>query len=164
MFGQAKAVLSTTNTKTTGADGTINTQLVSTRTEYKLDTGRLNGQIGFGLWTTTFTDDQGNILTTEGKSDQSFEVKTGQARLTESNSVRTSEGPITPYTESHIKNFYKDSGLLERAESDSVNYGADGLATVSGDHICASPRIRNIYSPPKSSVVRKTGLSLNASV
>src|SRR5205085_690644 len=93
MFGQARQVLSNVNTKTTSVDGTETTQDLATFTEYRLDTGRLNAQRADGTWITKdpvyleTSGAEGGV--TLGEVRQRFEVITGQARLTQSDSFRT---------------------------------------------------------------------------
>jgi hypothetical protein len=61
-------------------------------------------------------------------------VITGQARVTTSDSVRTSQGPLYAHTDSHVVNTYNMLGMLKTSDAESETYSADDLLTVSTVH------------------------------
>jgi hypothetical protein len=125
LFGQARQVLNNTNTVTTSVDGTLTDQDLSTFTEFFLDSGRLKAQNASGTWTTT--DPLNNE--TDGEVNQLFEIITGQARLTLSDSYRTDTGPLFAHTASHVENTYNALGMMVSSDARSEVYGSDGLFT-----------------------------------
>ena len=54
--------------------------------------------------------------------------------------------------------------VLEASPTSPVRTACCKVATASGDQIWASPRMRNMYSPPTSSALRSTGSSPKPSV
>ncbi|OVE75654.1 hypothetical protein BVX98_07195, partial [bacterium F11] len=127
LFGQAKSYLSTSNSVTTLNDGSVNTQDLLIHTRYNMETGQLDDQWGEGTWVTI--DPRGGNFVASGETRQDYIIRTGQARMSLSETWRTSDGPVSAHSTNRVVNTYTDEGMLETSESESHNFGVDDLYT-----------------------------------